>query len=212
MKILLTGFDKFGKDSVNPSIEAVKRLPDKIDNAIIIKKEIPTVYKKSVDILLRTIEKEKVDVVLNVGQAGGREGISIEKVGININDFRIPDNEGNVIIDEKIIQTGDDAYFVNIPVKAIVKNLNNNGIQSYISYSAGTFICNYVCYYMAYLTRMRYKNMRSGFIHVPYMDGQLKDKNIYSMPLDNIVEGLEIAIKTIITTKKDIKYSYGTLK
>ena len=114
MKILLTGFDKFGKDSVNPSIEAVKRLPDKIDNAIIIKKEIPTVYKKSVDILLRTIEKEKVDVVLNVGQAGGREGISIEKVGININDFRIPDNEGNVIIDEKIIQTGDDAYFVNM--------------------------------------------------------------------------------------------------
>ena len=130
MKILLTGFDKFGKDSVNPSIEAVKKLPDKIEGAIIIKKEIPTVYKKSVDILLRTIEKEKVDVVLNVGQAGGREGISIEKVGININDFRIPDNEGNVIIDEKIIQTGDDAYFVNIPVKAIVKNLNNNGIES----------------------------------------------------------------------------------
>ena len=212
MKILVTGFDKFGKDSINPSIEAVKKLPDEIENAIIIKREIPTVYKKSVDMLLQIIEKEKVDVVLNVGQAGGREGISIEKVGININDFRIPDNECNVIVDEKIVDEGDDAYFVNIPVKAIVKNLNNNKIESHISYSAGTFICNYVCYYMAYLTRTRYPNMRSGFIHVPYMYGQAKDKNTYTMPLDTIVEGLEIAIKTIITTKKDIKFSYGTIK
>ena len=208
MKILVTGFDKFGKDSINPSIEAVKRLPDIIENAIIIKREIPTVYKKSVDMILHIIEKEKVDVVLNVGQAGGREGISIEKVGININDFRIPDNEGNVIVDEKIVDEGDDAYFVNIPVKAIVKNLNNNKIESHISYSAGTFICNYVCYYMAYLTRTRYPNI----IHVPYMYGQAKDENTYTMPLDTIVEGLEIAIKTIITTKKDIKFSYGTIK
>ena len=119
MKILVTGFDPFGAEKINPAIEAVNLLPDEIKEAKILKLEIPTVVKKAVDVQRDVIEKERPDVVLNIGQAGGRPDITVERVGINVDDCRIPDNEGNQPIDEKIVEDGPDAYFVTLPIKAM---------------------------------------------------------------------------------------------
>lgn len=211
MKILVSGFDPFGGEKINPAIEAVKLLPDEISGAKIIKVEIPTVRIKSLQKLEEVIEKEKPDVVLNIGQAGGRTDITVERVGINVDDFRIKDNEGNMPIDEKIKQDGADAYLVKVPIKAMVKKMLENNIPASVSNTAGTFVCNHVCYAMAYLAQTKYKNMKTGFIHIPFLPQQvLNKKNTASMPLETIVNGLTHAIEAVVENKEDIKECGGT--
>lgn len=210
MKILVSGFDPFGGEKINPAIESVKLLPDEIKGAKIIKLEIPTVAKKSLKKLEEVIEIEKPDVVINVGQAGGRTDISVERVGINMDDFRIKDNEGNQPIDEKIAKDGPDAYLVTIPIKAMVQKMIENKIPASVSNTAGTFVCNHVCYGMAHLASTKYPNMRTGFIHIPFLPEQVVDKrNMPSMPLEMIAKGLEYAIEAIIENKEDIKVEGG---
>lgn len=118
MKVLVTGFDPFGGDKVNPAIEAVKHLPETIEGAEIVKLEIPTVFDKSADVVREAIIKENPDVIFNIGQAGGRFGLTPERVGINCDDGRIADNEGNQPIDRVIREDGAPAYFSQLPVKA----------------------------------------------------------------------------------------------
>lgn len=210
MKILVSGFDPFGGEKINPAIESVKLLPDEIKGAKIIKVEIPTVARKSLKKLEEVIEIEKPDVVLSVGQAGGRTDISVERVGINMDDFRIKDNEGNQLIDEKIAKDGPDAYLVTIPIKAMVQKMIENKIPASVSNTAGTFVCNHVCYGMAHLASTKYPNMRTGFIHIPFLPEQVVDKrNMPSMPLELIAKGLEYAIEAIIENKEDIKVEGG---
>ena len=210
MKILVSGFDPFGGEKINPAIESVKLLPDEIKSAKIIKLEIPTVARKSLKKLEEVIEIEKPDVVINVGQAGGRTDITVERVGINMDDFRIKDNEGNQPIDEKIAKDGPDAYLVTIPIKAMVQKMIENKIPASVSNTAGTFVCNHVCYGMAHLASTKYPNMRTGFIHIPFLPEQVVDKrNMPSMPLEMIAKGLEYAIEAIIENKKDIKAEGG---
>ena len=210
MKILVSGFDPFGGEKINPAIESVKLLPDEIKGAKIIKLEIPTVARKSLKKLEEVIEIEKPDVVLSVGQAGGRTDISVERVGINMDDFRIKDNEGNQPIDEKIAKDGPDAYLVTIPIKAMVQKMIENKIPASVSNTAGTFVCNHVCYGMAHLASTKYPNMRTGFVHIPFLPEQVVDKrNMPSMPLELIAKGLEYAIEAIIENKKDIKAEGG---
>lgn len=210
MKILVSGFDPFGGEKINPAIESVKLLPDEIKGAKIIKLEIPTVARKSLKKLEEVIEIEKPDVVLSVGQAGGRTDISVERVGINMDDFRIKDNEGNQPIDEKIAKDGPDAYLVTIPIKAMVQKMIENKIPASISNTAGTFVCNHVCYGMAHLASTKYPNMRTGFVHIPFLPEQVVDKrNIPSMPLEMIAKGLEYSIEAIVENKEDIKVEGG---
>ena len=210
MKILISGFDPFGGEKINPAIESVKLLPDEIKGAKIIKVEIPTVARKSLKKLEEVIEIEKPDVVLSVGQAGGRTDISVERVGINMDDFRIKDNEGNQPIDEKIAKDGPDAYLVTIPIKAMVQKMIENKIPASVSNTAGTFVCNHVCYGMAHLASTKYPNMRTGFIHIPFLPEQVVDKrNMPSMPLEMIAKGLEYAIEAIVENKEDIKVEGG---
>ncbi|WP_455100767.1 pyroglutamyl-peptidase I [Parvimonas micra] len=210
MKILVSGFDPFGGEKINPAIESVKLLPDEIKGAKIIKVEIPTVARKSLKKLEEVIEIEKPDVVLSVGQAGGRTDISVERVGINMDDFRIKDNEGNQLIDEKIAKDGPDAYLVTIPIKAMVQKMIENKIPASVSNTAGTFVCNHVCYGMAHLASTKYPNMRTGFIHIPFLPEQVVDKrNMPSMPLEMIAKGLEYAIEAIVENKEDIKVEGG---
>ena len=210
MKILVSGFDPFGGEKINPAIESVKLLPDEIKGAKIIKVEIPTVARKGLKKLEEVIEIEKPDVVINVGQAGGRTDISVERVGINMDDFRIKDNEGNQPIDEKIAKDGPDAYLVTIPIKAMVQKMIENKIPASVSNTAGTFVCNHVCYGMAHLASTKYPNMRTGFIHIPFLPEQVVDKrNMPSMPLEMIAKGLEYAIEAIIENKEDIKVEGG---
>ena len=212
MKILVTGFDPFGGEPINPAIESVKRLPDNIAGAEIIKLEIPTVRKKSLEKIEEAINKHNPDVILSIGQAGGRFDISIERVGINLDDFRIPDNEGNQTIDEPIFPDGENAYFVKLPVKAMVQNVQKNNIPASVSYTAGTFVCNHVLYGVLYLIEKKYKGKKSGFIHIPFLPEQVVDKrNTPSMELSTIVKGLTAAIEAIVKNDEDIKEVGGTV-
>ena len=212
MKILVTGFDPFGGEPINPAIESVKRLPDNIAGAEIIKLEIPTVRKKSLEKIEKAINEHNPDVILSIGQAGGRFDISIERVGINLDDFRIPDNEGNQIIDEPIFPDGENSYFVKLPVKAMVQNVQKNNIPASVSYTAGTFVCNHVLYGVLYLIEKKYKDKKSGFIHIPFLPEQVVDKrNTPSMELSTIVKGLTAAIEAIVKNDEDIKEVGGTV-
>ena len=212
MKILVTGFDPFGGEPINPAIESVKRLPDNIAGAEIIKLEIPTVRKKSLEKIEEAINEHNPDVILSIGQAGGRFDISIERVGINLDDFRIPDNEGNQTIDEPIFPDGENAYFVKLPVKAMVQNVQENNIPASVSYTAGTFVCNHVLYGVLYLIEKKYNGKKSGFIHIPFLPEQVVDKrNTPSMELNTIVKGLTAAIEAIVKNDEDIKEVGGTV-
>lgn len=210
MKILVSGFDPFGGEKINPAIESVKLLPDVIKGAEIVKLEIPTVIGKSLRKLEETIEAERPDVVINVGQAGGRPDITVERVGINVDDCRIKDNEGNQPIDEPVVPGGPAAYFVTLPIKAMVQKMVENKVPASVSNTAGTFICNHVTYGMAHLASTKYPNMRTGFIHIPFLPEQVVDKkNMPSMSLEMIVKGLTHAIEAIVETKEDIKVTGG---
>lgn len=212
MKILVTGFDPFGGEKINPAIESVKNLPDKILNAEIIKLEIPTVVDKSVDKIRAKIEDVKPDVVLSVGQAGGRADITVERIGINCDDFRIPDNNGNLPIDEKIVEDGPDAYFSNLPIKAMVKHIQDENIPAGVSNSAGTFVCNHVLYGVAHIRATKYPNMRTGFIHIPFLPEQVVDKrSMPSMSLETITKALKLAIEAIILNDNDINVTGGKI-
>ena len=216
MKILVTGFDPFGGEKINPALETIKRLPDTILGAQIIKLEIPTVVGKSLAKIKEAVEKENPDVVLSIGQAGGRSEITVERVGINIDDCRIPDNEGNQPIDEPIVAGGPSAYFVTVPIKAIVEKIKANKIPASISNTAGTFICNHVCYGVAHLAAARTaagKPMKSGFIHIPFLPEQVIGKPALtpSMSLETIVSGITHALEAIVEHDSDIKVSGGKI-
>ena len=211
-KILVTGFDPFGGEKVNPALEVIKLLPKKIGENEVRILEIPTVYKKSVEKIEKEIESYKPDYVLSIGQAGGRASISIERVAINIDDFRIKDNEGNQPTDEKIYLDGENAYFSTLPIKAIQNEITKNGIPASISNTAGTFVCNHVFYGVRYLVEKKYKGKKSGFIHIPYLPEQVIGKvNTPSMSLDNILKGIIIAIETIFSVEDDIKKLGGSI-
>ena len=165
-KILVTGFDPFGGEKINPALEVIKLLPKKIGENEIKILEIPTVYKKSIEKIDKEIESYNPDYILSIGQAGGRTDISIERIAINIDDFRIKDNEGNQPIDEKIYFDGDNAYFSTLPIKSIQSEITKNNIPASISNTAGTFVCNHIFYGVRYLIEKKYKDKKSGFIHI----------------------------------------------
>lgn len=206
MKILVTGFDPFGGEAVNPAIETVKRLPDTIAGAKIIKLEIPTVCRKSLRVINEAIAMYDPDVILSIGQAGGRPDITVERIGINVDDYLIPDNEGNQIIDKPICADGPDAYFVTLPIKAMVQKIREKGIPASISNTAGTFVCNHVTYGVCHLIAAKYPGKRSGFIHIPFLPKQVLDKkNMPSMSQEMMVEAISAAIEAIVETTDDIK-------
>lgn len=193
-------------------VKAVKKLPATISGAEIIKLEIPTVFRESLKKIEENIEKHKPDIVICIGQAGGRYGITPERVGINIDDARIEDNKGNQPIDLPIFEDGENAYFSTLPIKAMVKELQEAGIPSSVSNTAGTFVCNHVMYGLMYMIDKKFPNVRGGFIHIPYMTSQVAKKpNTPSMSLDEIAKGLEICLKAAIENKEDVKTIGGTI-
>lgn len=210
MKILLTAFDPFGGDRVNPAQEAVKKVKDTVAGAEIIKLEVPTVFEKSIEKAAAAMEKVKPDAVLCIGQAGGRFALCPERVAINVDDARIPDNEGKQPIDVPIFEDGMPAYFSNLPIKAMVQAIKEAGLPASVSNTAGTFVCNHLMYGVLYHIHHKYPNMRGGFMHVPYIPEQvvnLPDKPY--MALDDIVKGIEAAITAIVENETDIKAAGG---
>lgn len=206
MKVLITGFDPFGGEAVNPAFEAVKLLPDEIAGAEIIKLEIPTVFSKCGPAVEEGIKKYEPDVVINVGQAGGRSCVTIEQVAVNLAEARIPDNDGEQPSDEPLQREGAPAYYATIPVKAIVKNIRDHGIPCHISYTAGTYVCNCIMYNVLHMTATKYTNIRAGFIHVPFAAQQAVEKpnGTPFMSLEMIAESLKYAIEATVKNEEDI--------
>ena len=198
MKILLTAFTPFDGESINPALEAMKLLPDKIGNLAVLKLEVPTVFGKSAKLAIEKIKREKPDFVLSIGQAGGRAEITPERIAINIDDARIPDNEGNQPVDRPIYLDGENAYFSTLPVKAMVEAIKKEGLPAALSNSAGTYVCNHLLYSVLYYIQINALPIMAGFIHVPYIPEQTLDKKDKpSLPLQDIVKGLKASIEAI---------------
>ncbi|MDO5028745.1 MAG: pyroglutamyl-peptidase I [Bacillota bacterium] len=202
MKILVTGFDPFGGEKINPAIEAVKKLPDEIAGAQIIKLQVPTVFHKSAALMYEKIKEIQPDVILNIGQAGGRAALTPERVAINLDDARIPDNEGQQPIDQKIRPDGPAAYFSSLPIKAMVAKIQEAGLPASVSNSAGTFVCNHLMYQTLYFIDKEFPGTVGGFIHIPFLPDQVVTKaNMPSMALADITRGLELAIEALVQYK-----------
>ena len=213
MKILITAFDPFGGESVNPALEAVKLMKDEIEGAQIVKLEIPTVFHKSINKVKDAILSEDPDVVLSVGQAGGRFDVTPERVAINVDDARIPDNEGNQPLDLAIFEDGEAAYFATLPVKAMVEAIRSEGIPASLSNSTGTFVCNHIMYGVLYHVSKMDKHIRAGFIHVPFTPEQAAKKSVPapSLSASDISRALEAAVEAIVRNEKDIVAAGGKI-
>lgn len=212
MKILVTGFDPFGTDVMNPAIEAVKKLPDTILGAEIVKLEIPTVFHKSAEVVKNELKTAEFDYVLHIGQAGGRFDLTPERVAINLDDARIADNDGNQPIDVEIQETGESAYFTQHPVKAMVTAIKKAGLPASVSNSAGTFVCNHIMYQSLFLAHTEFLKIKAGFMHVPFLPEQVLDRpNQPAMNLDDITRGITAAIEAIVEFdgKDDLKIIGG---
>jgi len=190
-KLLITGFDPFGGESINPSWEAVKLLPDKIGSFVLRKCQIPTVFCKAAQTVLEAAEQWEPDVILCIGQAGGRSAVTPERVGVNLRDARICDNAGNQPQEERIVENAPDAYFATVPVKQMVQAIQNSGYPGGVSNTADTFVCNDVLFTL--LHQFHGRKTRVGFIHVPY----LPEQGSPSMPLADITAALEAAIRSL---------------
>ncbi len=199
MKILLTGFDPFGGEKINPAMEAVLAVSDSIAGAQIAKLIVPTVFYRSIETVLEAIEKEKPDVVLSIGQAGGRRALTPEKIAINLNEAAIPDNEGNQPHDQSVYEDGPDAYFTSLPVRNMVDGIRSEGLPAAVSYSAGTFVCNHLMYGVLYHIDREFPDVKAGFMHVPYLHRQAEGKEgVFSLSEQEIVRGIEAAIRAIV--------------
>ncbi|MDW2100494.1 pyroglutamyl-peptidase I [Vibrio sp. 1580] len=209
-KVLITGFEPFGGDAINPALEAVKQLEAvAIKGGVIVTCPVPVVRYDSVKVVIEAIEAHQPDCVITVGQAAGRGAITPERVAINVDDFRIPDNAGHQPIDEPVVADGPDAYFSTLPIKRIVQTLQKQGIPSQISNSAGTFVCNHLFYGIQHY--LKDKPVRHGFVHIPLLPEQAVDGSQPSMSLEMIVEGLRLVAQVCIANENDILVSGGSI-
>lgn len=212
--MLVTGFEPFGGETINPALEAVRRLEGRVltdshDSIQIVTAEMPTVFGKVIEVLHDAIDKQKPDVVICVGQAGGRYHITPERVAINVDDARIPDNAGHQPVDTPIVPNGPVAYWTKLPIKRIVSALQQAGIPASVSNSAGTYVCNHIFYGLMHLLATKYTTIRGGFIHIPFLPEQVLNREAPCMSLEDIVRGLEIAVIVSINDRTDLKIAGG---
>lgn len=206
MKLLLTAFDPFGGDKVNPALEAVKLVPDTVGGIQVTKLEVPTVFHKSIALVEKEMARVKPDVTLAIGQAGGRFDVTPERVAINVDDARIADNEGNQPLSVPIFEDGASAYFATVPIKAMAEAIKAVGLPSSVSNSAGTFVCNHLMYGILYHIKKSYPGMLGGFIHVPFIPEQVVSRPAPApyMALADIARALTAAIGAIEKNASDI--------
>ena len=190
-KLLVTGFDPFGGESVNPAREAVLRLPDAVGGYEITKLEIPTVFGLAAETVLQAAEELCPHAILCVGQAGGRSAVTPEVVAINLREASIPDNAGNIPVNTPVVENAPAAYFATLPVRDMVQAVKECGIPCTLSYSAGTFVCNDLLYTL--LHRYRDTDVRVGFVHIPSLPEQAREGKP-SMDPDTVVEALTAMI------------------
>lgn len=197
MKILVTGFDAFGGEAINPSYEAVRRLPEEMAGAQLLRCALPTSFARGRAEIARLIALHRPDLVLNVGQAGGAAGLRVERVAVNLADARIPDNDGAQPVDQPLVPGGPAAYFAAVPVRAMVRAVQAQGCACQISDTAGTYVCNAVMYTALHLRATQYPGMRAGFVHLPYIPEQLSGKaaGTPAVPLPALTAALQAALE-----------------
>ena len=214
-RILLTGFEAFGEDAVNPSWEIARALDGEvIEGATVHGVQLPCVFGASIEVLDRAIAEFKPVLVISLGYAANRSDITPERVGINIDDARIPDNAGQRPIDAPVVAGGPPAYFCSLPIKAMTKAMRDAGVAATVSNTAGTFVCNHICYaVMDRLTKgAAPKGTRGGFIHVPPLPEQKsRTEGTRAMELAEQVRGIRIAIAAAMSTKEDLHLSAGQI-
>ncbi|MDM7853580.1 pyroglutamyl-peptidase I [Cellulomonas alba] len=199
MKILVTGFDPFAGEPLNPSWEVARRLPGTIAGADVVAIQLPTSFRRSASALRSAVVAHEPDAVVSLGQAGGRSAVTPERVAINVDDGRIPDNDGVLPIDEPIAPDGPSAYFSTLPVKAMVAAMTEAGVPAGVSNSAGTFVCNHVFYAARHLVEREFPGTTAGFVHLPYLPSQaLGRPGTPSLSLDAMVTGLEAGLAAIV--------------
>lgn len=196
-KLLITGFEPFGGEKINPSWEAVNLLPAEIGGYTLTKLRISVVFGEAVEQVLHKAEELCPDVILCIGQAGGRSAITPELVGINLRHGSIPDNAGQQPQDEPIDEGGAAAYFSPLPVRRMAEAIREAGITAQVSYSAGAYVCNDVLYSL--LSHFQGTETRVGFIHIPYVTEQNKEP---SMAMEEMLRGLTVAIEHLDASQK----------
>ena len=198
MKILVTGFDPFGGETVNPAWEAVSRLPAETGGAEMVKRQVPTMFGRAPEAVLREVERLRPDFVVSVGQAAGRTAITPERIAINCEEASIPDNAGFQPAGGPVVEGGPDGYFSLLPVKEMAAAIQAAGLPGKVSNTAGTYVCNHLMYHILHACHTRYPRMRSGFIHVPCIpEQQAGHPEWFALPLEEIVRGLTAALEVL---------------
>ncbi|TAJ31000.1 MAG: pyroglutamyl-peptidase I [Reyranella sp.] len=212
MKALVTGFDPFGGDKVNPSSLAVGKLKKRIGGVVIHTATLPTSYAKSAGVLRKAIEKTRPDIVLCIGQAGGRTELCLERVAINVQDARIRDNDGKQPIDKPVVADGPAAHFATLPIKACVAAMRKAGLPAAVSNTAGTFVCNHIFYALMDIAAAHPIPMRGGFLHIPYVPEQAaRLGGAPSMAVEDIVRGIEIILEVSAARTSDLHTAEGRI-
>ncbi|MGQ4511555.1 pyroglutamyl-peptidase I [Streptomyces sp. DW26H14] len=210
MRVLITGFEPFGGEAVNPSWAAAQQVanarPDGLDIAAL---RLSCVYGKSIEELRAAVADTEPALVLCTGQAGGRTGLSVERVAVNVDDARIPDNAGNQPVDEPVVPGGPVAYLSSLPVKACVAAVREAGLPASVSGTAGSFVCNHVFYGLAHLIATERPALRGGFVHVPYAPEQVAGRAEPSMSVTDIARGLAVIVGTAARTTGDLRVPEG---
>jgi pyroglutamyl-peptidase len=205
MKALVTGFEPFGGETLNPALEAIRRLPTRLGPLIIEAREIPTLFGRSIEALARALDETRPDFVLAVGQAGGRAALSLERVAINIDDATTADNAGYTPVDRPVVAGGPAAYFATLPIKAAVQALRAAGLPAIVSNTAGTFVCNHLFYGLMHQAALRNHRLRGGFLHIPYLPQQaVRHAGAPSMAIEHIVQAIEIILATSAEQSDDL--------
>lgn len=209
--ILLTGFEPFNQESINPSWEAVRALDGWHEGDFVVHaRELPCSFGLANKVMHHTVEELQPSIVIAVGQAGGRVDMSVERIAINIDDAPMPDNKKHQPVDQRIAGNGPAAYFSTLPIKAIVHELRDRGIPASVSQTAGTFVCNHVFYGLMHQAAEWGTTMRAGFIHIPYLPQQAAaHPGSASMTLEQMIEGLRIAIRTTLAVDVDVREAGG---
>lgn len=208
--VLMTGFDPFGGESVNPSWEVVKQLEGlHIDGCRVVTRQLPCVFGEALSVLNAAIDELDPTLVIAVGQAGGRVDVTVERVGINVDDARIADNIGQQPVDVAIVADGPAAWFSTLPIKAMVAALREAGVPASVSQTAGTFVCNHVMYGLLHKLADK-PGTKGGFIHIPYLPEQAAaHPGAPSMAAQTVKQALEIAIAVGLRQTMDIKATGG---
>ncbi len=211
-RLLLTGFEPFGGDTVNPSWEVARALDGElVDSARVVAVQLPCVFGRALDVLAAALDRHRPRIVLSLGLAANRSALSLERVGINVDDARIPDNAGAQPIDQPAVAGAPAAYFATLPIKAIVAALLRDGLPAEVSQTAGTFVCNHVLFGLMHQLRRR-RGVRGGFMHVPLLPAQAAlsaDPVLRGLSLADQVRGVRLALQVARHVKDDLVQAGG---